>query len=374
VALSLLIRFDLSSQGVDHAPLPDFVLSLPELQIMSGDSFSLAPLVTSSHALIMIVFMMGPALFGGFVNWLVPMMIGTHNMVFPRLNLLAFFLLPLGFLLLLGLVFFVPTLFMAVLLLILALHIVAISFILSAINFIATILAARAPFMRLRYMPSFVWSVLVASFLAVATLPVMSAALTLTLGRLAYGISLGLPLPASLPHLPIMMWFFTHPEFFILILPAFGLISEVIATFSGGRLVMEKVVKGAFVAIGSIGFVLWSQTIFSNGDAQHYQEYFPLVMLVFALPIGLILTSWLMTIGKYARLQPVPMLWAMGFISMLLVAALSSIGSGFPDSADGGSSVGHFHYIVGLSSVFAIFAGWYFWFGKISGYEIRISG
>jgi len=322
--------------------------------------------LTSSHALVMIVFMMGPALFGGFANWLVPMMIGAQNMAFPRLNLLAFLLLPLGFMILLLLVLLSITPVMAAFFLLLSLHILAASFILSAINFIATILVFRAPFMCLREMPPFVWSVLVASFLAIALLPVMSAGLSLSVGELAYESNADFILAEPQSSGAVMMWFFTHPEFFILMLPAFGIISEVIATFAGGRLVMGKMVNAAFVVLGGIGFVLWCETMLNGGDGRYYQDYFSHALAAFALPVALIVVSWLVTIARYPCLRPLPMLWAMGFMSMLLVAVLTSSG------ASEGMGVGHFHYILGLSGVFAIFAGWYFWFGKITGYEIRM--
>jgi len=356
VGLSLVIRFDLSNPDSAARLLPSFLSSL----------------ISSSHAVMMVVFMMVPALFGGFANWLIPMMIGTDEMQFKRLNLCAFLLLPAGFLMLVGALFFPASLFWTRLLLLSALHSVALSFLLSAINFIATIVAARAPFMRLRNMPSFIWSIWVASFLMVASLPIMAAALSVKLGSMT--------LEGDSSFLPVMMWFFTHPELFILLLPAFGIVSEVIATFCGGRLVMDKMVKGAFVAMGGIGFILWSQTILNSGLINaadgSYQNYFFLSIMALSLPVACIILSWLVTLARAARvwqasMGQVPMLWALGFISMILVASLSAFSLYFSKPFVISAFIGHFHYILGLSGVFAIFSGWYFWFGKISGYQLR---
>jgi len=415
VVLSLVIRFDLSSPDMVARLLPSFLF----------------PLISSSHAVMMVVFTMVPALFGGFANWLIPMMIGTDDMQFKRLNFVAFLLLVSGFLMLMGALFVPASPFGMRLLLLSGVHSVALSFLFSAINFVATIVAARAPFMRLRDMPPFIWSIWVASFLMVASLPIMTVALTVKFG--------GMTLEGNSSLLPVMMWFFTHPELFILLLPAFGIISEVIATFCGGRLVMDKMVKAAFVAMGGIGFVLWGQTILTygltsgqmSGLNSSYRNYFFLSILALALPVAGVIVSWLATMGRAVwrrqafleqlsrkvgagfrtkncgknqeqlsrkegtgsetkncgknqriehftkpsegknALRQVPMLWALGFISMILVASLSAFSLYFSKPFTISAFISHFHYILGLSGVFAIFAGWYFWFGKVSGYQIR---
>jgi len=313
--------------------------------------------------------MMLPALFGGFANWLIPAMIGTDDMIFKRLNWLAFLLFPAGFILLLAALFLTSSQKDTALLLILALYFIVFSLALSAINFIATILVARAPFMKLRAMPPFVWSILVASFLMIVSLPVMSAALTFNLGNWAWRAG-----DTALPdwsNLPVMMWFFTHPELFVLMLPAFGIISEIIANFSRGQLAMATMLKCAFVVMGGIGFILWGETALTGGNGLRYQNYFLLAITVFTLPIGVIMLSWLATLWRGAMIGKLPMLWVLGFMSMLLVACLSAISLGISQPLEIDAFVGHFHYLVGLSGVFAIFAGWYFWFGKISSYEIR---
>jgi len=356
VGLSLVIRLDLSNPDVTTRLLPPFWL----------------PFVASTHALIMIVFMMVPALFCGFANWLIPMMIGAADMQFKRLNLLALSLLPLGFVLLIVAVLTPLPLVVDQILLIAALHILSLSFLLSAINFIATIIAARAPFMGLRDMPPFIWAILVASFLMVVSAPLMTAALSLRLGGVTFEVEFSSP--------SVMMWFFTHPELFILLLPAFGIISQIVATFAGGRLVMDKMVKVAFVLMGGVGFMLWSQTMLRldslGATESSYQRYFSLAIMAFALPVVGVIVAWLVTIIRacyhgQASMGQVPMLWAMGFMSMILVAALSALSLYSSATLEIGAFIGHFHYILGLSGVFAIFAGWYFWFGKVSGYQIR---
>jgi len=348
-------------------------MPLPEFWYDLAAASSLLPLITSGHALVMSCFMMLPALFGGFANWLIPMMIGTDDMVFRRLNWLALILLLSSFGLLMAAVFLTSMLSQAAILLLMSLYCLAFSLSISAINFIATILVARTPFMKLRRMPPFVWSVLIASFLMVACVPVMSAALTLPLVNLVWNATDALP--PSWGDLPVMMWFITHPELFILMLPAFGIISEIIATFAGGRLVMATMVKGSFVVIGGAGFVLWSETLLSSGNSSRYQDYFPLVLAALALPIAVIISSWLLTIWHGSHIRRMPMLWAMGFLAMLLVATMSILDLGISQPLEISAFVSHFHYLLGLSGVFAIFGGWYFWFSKISGYTIReVSG
>jgi len=358
VGLSLALRFELTGRNIAHQLVPEFLL----------------PFLSSGHALIMLLFMMIPALFCGFANWLIPMMIGHDDMQFKWLNLLALALLLLGFLIVIGVVVSSSTLAVAAYWLIGVLHIIAISFLLTSFNFIATILTARAPFMKLQSMPPFVWSVLVASFLMVVCLPIMTAAATMhlisTLATMTTAID-----PVTLPvMLPVMMWFFAHPELLVLTLPAFGIISQVIATFCGGNLVAPRMVKGAFVLMGVLGFMLWGQTILNNGANyadKASKSYFLASLLLMALPVSCVLGSWLLTIWRGRCAFQVPMLWAAGFISMLLVAFLTGLSLFLSGTFEIAAFVGHFHYILGLSSIFAIFAGWYFWFGKISGYQIR---
>jgi len=382
VGLSIVIRIALSNPDVAFIRLPELWQDLAG-QSPSSQTRPFLGLISSSHALVMICFMMIPALFGGFANWLTPMMIGCADMAFKRLNLVAFLLLPLGFSFLLMAIFLSDNSQIAAILLMMVLYSLTFSCLINAINLITTILTYRAPFIKLRHLPPFLWSLLVASFLIILSLPIMSAALTLKLGDFIWGSVTFSSL--NLGSLSIMMWFLTHPELLILILPAFGIISHIIASFAGGRLLMATAVKSAFIMMGFVGFVFWSKTLLSYEQTYDIQNYFPLVLIVFAVPVAVIIVSlivfavpvaviivsWLLTIGQGKQKWRLPMLWVMGFISILLVAVLSAVSLASVRPLEIEHFVSHFHYILGLSSVFALFAGWYFWFEKISPYALR---
>lgn len=381
VFFTVIMRLELMESGVQYLTLED-----------GSPNGHLWNVLITGHGILMMFFVIIPALFGGFGNFFMPLQIGAPDMAFPRMNNLSYWLYVAGCTMAvlslfvpggngqtgsgIGWVLYAPlstseqgisTDFA-----IFAVHLSGASSILGAINMITTFLNMRAPGMKLMKVPLFPWSIFATAWMILLSLPVLAGAITMLLTDRNFGTAFFQPEGGGDPLLyQHLLWFFGHPEVYMLIVPGFGIISHVISTFSRKPIFGYAAMVAAMLIISALGFVVWAHHMYTVGMSVNSQAYFMLATLTIAVPTGVKVFSWIATMWGGSIEFRTPMLWALGFLFLFTVGGVTGIvlsQAGVDRSYhETYYVVAHFHYVMSLGAVFAIFAGIYYWIGKITG-------
>jgi cytochrome c oxidase subunit I len=382
--LYLFFSFSMFILGGIMALLIRAELFQPGLQFLRPELFNQ---LTTVHGLVMVFAAIMPA-FVGFANWQLPLMLGAPDMAFPRLNNLSFWLLPVAALLLVASFFapggasaagwtFYPPLSVqmgpGMDMTIFAVHILGVSSILGAINIIVTIFNLRAPGMTLMKMPMFAWTWLVTAYLLLIVMPVLASVMTMLLFDRHFGThffnAAGGGDPVLFQHI---FWFFGHPEVYILILPAFGIISSVIPTFARKPLFGYRSMVFATIAIGLVSIFVWGHHMFAVGFPAWGQLFFMYTTMLVAVPTGVKVFNWIATMWKGSMTFEAPMMWAVGFIAIFVLGGVTgvilSVAAVDIQLQDTYYVVAHFHYVMVAGSLFALYAGTYYWLPKWTGH------
>ena len=359
----------------------------PGLQVVQPEFFNM---MTTLHGLVMVFGAIMPA-FVGLANWLVPMMVGAPDMALPRMNNWSFWILPFAGALLLmpmffgnfmegngpafGWTFYAPlsTQYKYLAFFVFAVHLLGLSSIMGSINIIATILNMRAPGMTLMKMPLFVWTWLITAFLLIAVMPVLAGAVTMLLTDRYFGTSFfnaaGGGDPVLFQH---VFWFFGHPEVYIMILPAFGIVSHILPTFARKKLFGYASMVYATASIAFLSFIVWAHHMFTVGMPVAGELFFMYATMLIAVPTGVKVFNWISTMYRGSMTFETPMLFAIGFVILFtiggfsgLMLAIATVDFQYHDTY---FVVAHFHYVLVTGSLFAIIAAVYYWLPKWTGH------